>query len=395
MKTMSTLMSNSYSSCNTKSSEKIDNERPVNDCEKESPVSETSQPDQWLGVVSRPIRQIPHTPYFLSRLGSALEPVEHDQRLNQHGYDRDEPKDAIMKFEQAHTKSSMKKAWDLLADSLFNVFTFCVPKALSISAGKDKQRIDQKVVLRIVREAVDKFPELKIRIAKEAFDLMDIKDQLRWHKKMSIIRAAQHDYIVNALAQVYPNHIDQNAPTILYSGGRATGLLRVLYCSVDEYIALYWSDWGLISTDSGSYKAHVYDYITEGQNINWNARYLNYQPKDFEITEPGEYTFLGKGDRKIWSFEGPCGMVDHGIGNIISMSPYAIISNLTTTLNFTAIGNLLSKQAQAVAKEYGMRLKETLGSVNVSVMPVHRVDEQKVQRARDFFAKILERANGM
>ncbi len=358
------------------------------------PSSSSCDPakDEWLGVCSTKTRDIPGTPYFLSRLSAAVHEGQQEQRLNAHGYDMDEPKDAIAKYERAHPKSIGQKIRNFFSDTVFNFFTIGIPAALSASAGSKKQRIDQKVLLNIVRESVDKFPELKIRMAKEAFERLDAKDQRAWHEKMSIIRAAQHDFIANELAKVYPNHINLDAPTILYSGGRATGLLRVLYCSVDEYVALYWSDWGLSSTDSGSYRSHVYDYITEGHNINWNARYLEYKPSDYEITEPGEYTFLGEGDRKIWSFEGPCGMVDHGIGDIPSMLKFATVSNVTSTLNFHAIGTLLSTQAAAVAHEYWQRFKDAIGVTTVSVEPIAQVDERELKEARGYFARILERA---
>lgn len=358
---------------------------------KKSQKDEPQSEDQWCGVTKRPTRQIGDTHFFLSRLGKAEEPAEHEQRINKRGYDMDNPEDAIKKYETLHPESKAGKVWNWLCDGLFNACTLFAPKALSLSAGKEKQRIDQKVVLSIVRESVDKFPELKIRMSQEAFDLMDHRDQMRWHKKLAIIRAAQHDFIVQKLAEAYPNHIQQDAPTILYTGGRATGLLRVLYCSVDEYVALYWSDWGLKSTDSGSYKAHVYDYITEGNNVNWNARYLEHRPRDYEITEPGEYTFLGRGDRKIWSFEGPCGMVDHGIGDVISMAKFALVSNFSSTLNFQAVKSLLSTQATAIAHEYAQRLKDTMGYTEITVTTPSRVSEAELEKARNYFAPILER----
>lgn len=388
----SSRLSSSSSSSSTEMENVCDRKSKKDHVEKKV----VNENDEWLGVTSRPTRRIPNTPYFVSRMDKAVEPEQHPVRLNYHGYDRDDPKDAIKKFEKLHPESDARKAWNAFTDVMMNFFTLFVPGTLSLSAGSEKQRIDQKVVLRVVRESVDKFPELKIRMSKEAFDLMDPVDQCRWHKKMTIIRAAQHDYITNELAKAYPNHIDQNAPTILYSGGRATGLLRVLYCSMDEYIALYWSDWGLLSTDSGAYeKAHVYDYITEGHNINWNARFLEYNPKDFEVTTPGEYTFLGRGDRKIWSFEGPCGMVDHGIGNIPSMAKFAIANNAFVTLNSRAVGSLISNQAKAVAHEYAQRMKEAFGCTEVSVHPVTRVDEKDLAKAQTYFAPIVARAEKM
>lgn len=355
-------------------------------------MEKESQPDRWLGITHYPTRDIKGTPFFMSRMDAAKEPTTHPQRLNRHGYDRDNPNDAITKYEKAHPLSLGQQIWNGATDLLFNFCTLFIPKALSLSAGDNKQRIDQKIVLNIVRNAVDKFPELKIRISKEAFDLMDAKDQVTWHRNMSIIRAAQHDYIIQEMSKAYPGHIDPNPPTILYTGGRATGLLKVLYCSVDEYVAIYWSDWGLMSTDSGSYRAHVYDYITEGQNINWNGSFLEFKPNDFETTEPGEYTFLGQNDRKIWSFEGPCGMVDHGIGDIPSMLKFALVSNFTSTLNMDQVGNLLTNQAKAVAYEYMQRLKESFGFTSVIVEASNHVSAEDLAMTRHYFAKILERA---
>jgi len=348
--------------------------------------------DRWLGVACQPTRLIDNTPYFLSRLGNASAPAQPEPRFNRHGYNMDAPQDALAKYERDHPQSWLEKAWHEFTDLIFNALTLFVPKALSLSAGAHKQRIDQQLVLNIVRDSVDKFPELKIRISKDDFALLNSQDQMRWHENMSIIRQAQHDFIAHELAQAYPGHIDQDAPTILYTGGRATGLLRVLYCSVDEYVALYWSDWGLMSTDSGSYKAHVYDYITEGQNINWSGNPDKFNPKDYEITEPGEYTFLGRGDRKIWSFEGPCGMVDHGIGDIISMTKFALVSNFTSTLNTEQVSKLLSTEASAVAHEYAQRMRDYFGTTEVLVQNTTHINHKQLLEARNFFAAILEKA---
>lgn len=373
----------------------VTNNSDVNTTPKDSPNNPTNNPaaeDRWLSVARQPLRTIDNTPYFLSRLGQAHEPKHLEPRLNRHGYDRDNPQDALVKYENAHPLNWLEKTWDEISDAVFNFFTAFIPKLLSLSAGAEKQRIDQQVILSVVREAVDKFPELKIRMSNEDFSLLNAEDQMLWHESMSVIRQAQHDYIANELAKAYPGHIDQNAPTFLYTGGRATGLLRVLYCSVDEYVALYWSDWGLKSTDSGSYKAHVYDYITEGQNINWSANPTDFNPKDYEVTEPGEYTFLGRGDRKIWSFEGPCGMVDHGLGDIISMSKFAMVSNFFSTLNMQQVGKLISSQTSALAHEYAQRIRDAHGSVACEVQNISHVSAEELLKAQDYFAMIIEKA---
>lgn len=376
-----------YGSCDTASTSS-----PMQDAAARMPKKEDAPEDKWLGVTTRPSRKIPGTNYFLSRVGKAVVTENLDQpRYNKHGYDKDNPKMAIAHYEETHPEPKYKRAFHAVTDAIFNAVTCCVPFGLSASAGKHKQRIDQNVVLGIVRESVDRFPELKIRIAPEKFAKLDQHDQMKWQKKMSIIRAAQHDFIVNELDKAYPGHINKNAETLLYTGGRATGYLRVLYCSMDEYVALYWSDWGLKSTDSGSYHAHVYDYVTEGENQNWSAHDLSFNPSNFETTPPGEYTFLGAGDRKIWSFDGPCGMVDHGIGDIPSMAKFAMLSNVTSTLNFSAIGHLLSSQVSAVAHEYGQRFKESLGCTHVSSEPVSRVSEEELKKAVAYFAPIMER----
>lgn len=387
MKTQSVL--NSYVTSTVPESTTLVQSSSSKTCEKGT--SEKAS-DMWCGVARERIRSIEGTPFFLSRTTSAVPDEGIEQRFNAHGYDMDDPKDAIAKYEAKHPVSIGTKIAHFFSDILFNVVTVGIPALLSLSAGKNKQRIDQKVVLRVVREAVDKFPELKIRISKEAFDRLDAADQRMWHEKMSIVRAAQHDYIANELARVYPHHINLDAPTILYTGGRATGLLRVLYCSMDEYVGLYWSDWGLMSADSGAYHSHVYDYITEGHNVNWNARYLDYKPRDYEVTEPGEFTFLGENDRKIWSFDGPCGMVDHGIGDIPSMFKMPVLNTVTTTLNMHSIGTFLSTQVQAVAHEYWQRMKDACGVSEISVTPISCVSEIDLKSAQDYFARILERA---
>jgi hypothetical protein len=348
--------------------------------------------DYWLGIAQNPQRTIENSPYFLSRLGSASEPLHVKARVNKQGYDKDDPQQALLCYEDRHPQSILEKAWNEFTDLLFNIFTACVPKTLSLSAGDTKQRINPKIILNIVRESVDAFPELKIRISKEAFAQLHAKDQIRWHDMMAIIRQAQHDFIADKLAKEYPGHIDQDAPTILYTGGRATGLLRVLYCSVDEYLALYWSDWGLMSTDSGSYKAHVFDYITEGHNINWSGNPEDFKTKDYEITEPGEYTFLGRNDRKIWSFEGPCGMVDHGIGDVASMLKFALVSNFSSTLNVEQVTKLLSTQAQAVAHEYAQRIKDQFGSTEITIQNKKHINAQEFKKAKSYFAPIIEKA---
>ncbi len=394
--------STSSSSSSSSDSSSISLESSSSSGSEETPSSSTSSSDEysdeWKVDDAAYQRHSVSSPYYLTRTTNAV-PTSNAQRVNARGYDMDNPEDAIKKYEAAHPETVWDQISNFFSSTLVNIATLGIPKLLSASAGENKQRIDQKVILRITREAVDKFPELKLRMSEGAFEPLSADEKRQWHMNKAIIRAAQHDYIANELAKVYPNHINLDAPTFLYTGGRAVGLLRVLYCSMDEYVAIYWNPWGFSGTDSGAYSPHVFDYIIEGQNVNWNARYLDYNPQDYEVTEPGEYTFLGTGDRKIWEAK-ECGMIDHAVPrknddsngtNIMRMLDFATASNRNETKNWHAIGELLSTQMGALASEYTQRLKETLGIESEAMTPISRVTEEELRTAKNYFVEFPER----
>jgi len=166
-------------------------------------------------------------------------------------------------------------------------------------------------------------------------------------------RQSLFQYVIEALRERAPGRIAKEPRWFITRCGGAEFSLALLYAAANEYVALCGSNLGLTGADSGSYFADVWDFILEGEN--YNAGASPYEP--IEVTRAGEFTYLGAGDRKMWSVSKPTWMLDYARGVIPLMSGHACIENATVALNLAAIRNVLWDLGRMATREHIERLR--------------------------------------
>jgi len=287
-----------------------------------------------------PLLQVPGSPLILSRASPAVPSATATPRINEQGFDMDDPEAALATYYVLHPDAK-KHGY----------------------AGTHV--LDPKVMLGVVRASVEMFPELNLTLARDHWEAMTSEAQEEWSTHYDVMRAAQQQYILDALDVRYPGAINRDPPVILYSGGQAKGYLRVFFVSANEYGAFYWGNNAITGTDSGSYKAAVWDFMTHGRN------------------------------RKIWSYPGPTGMLDYSRGNIPAMLWPAVVTHLTTTPNLREVGRLLGYQAAGVAREYHRRLcteKSFNGQAGMRVEQQAAPAGEDIASSRAYFSDAVSKA---
>jgi hypothetical protein len=138
--------------------------------------------------------------------------------------------------------------------------------------------------------------------------------------------------LIDRLATTYPGYVDRDPKWFLIRCGGAEFSIALLYVAPHEYALLCGSNVGIVGADSGCYHADVWDFILEGENYNTSAD--PFEP--VEITRAGEYTFLGRGERKIWSLSAPGWMIDYGRGLIPGMVGHGLLETISVLGNVGA-----------------------------------------------------------
>ncbi len=191
---------------------------------------------------------------------------------------------------------------------------------------------DPNFLWQITQEAVEDFPQ-------HAF------------ASRSDCRQARLDHIISRLNELHPGRVETRPKWFLNRCGGAQFSAAFLHVSAWEYVLLCGSNVGITGADSGTYATDVWDFIIEGENYNVGADPL----EPVEVTRAGEYTFLGRGDRKVWSMSGPCWMIDYARGFMPLMSPFGLAENLTVSANPRALIQSGSVFFEMMLREHRIR----------------------------------------
>lgn len=154
------------------------------------------------------------------------------------------------------------------------------------------------------------------------------KGQSREQRRRELFR-----FVIDGLAERYPGYVDREPTWFLNRCGGAEFSTAMLYVAPHEYAFIIGTNVGICGADSGCYATDVWDFMLEGEN--YNAPADPFEP--VEVTRAGEFTFLGRGQRKTWSLSAPGWMIDYARGFVPSMSPHGLLENLSVTANLSAV----------------------------------------------------------
>lgn len=143
------------------------------------------------------------------------------------------------------------------------------------------------------------------------------------------------DAVIDELAERHPDHIRRDIPWLFNNAGGAMGQMKLLHCSLTEYILVFGTPIGT-EGHSGRYLAEVHDFMLSGEM--WC-----YTPGDVDrVTfRPGDAAYLGSGAVKGYRIPDQAFMLEYARGPIPTMLPFGLADSLFSTLDRTMIARTI------------------------------------------------------
>jgi hypothetical protein len=171
--------------------------------------------------------------------------------------------------------------------------------------------------------------------------LHEIAREAITHKSRSEIVASTE----RLLAERYPKHIERSAPWIFNNAGGAMGQIKLLHCSLSEYILIFGSPIGT-EGHSGRYGTEVYDFMLDGEMWTYHAG-------EFQrtISKPGDLAYLGPDKAKGYACPQGAFMLEYARGVIPSMLPFGLADTLFSTRDGVTMRRTLYHYGRLVVRE--------------------------------------------
>ena len=156
-------------------------------------------------------------------------------------------------------------------------------------------------------------------------------------------RDAACEQIVADLKGAHPHHIRDDIPWVLNNAGGAMGQMKLLHCSLSEYLILFGTPIGT-EGHSGRYPTEVWDFVFDGQVWCYEEGQLNRSEY-----HPGDVAYLGRGRVKGYLAPGGAYMLEYARGPILSMAPFGLADAVVSTLDAPTVGKTAWSYAKLVA----------------------------------------------
>lgn len=158
-------------------------------------------------------------------------------------------------------------------------------------------------------------------------------------------REAAFALIGSELQKRYPTHISLDTPWLFNNAGGAMGQIKLLHCSLSEYILIFGTPIGT-EGHSGRYATEVWDFMLEGEMWCYHAG-------EFEraVYKPGDAAYLGADRAKGYAVPSHAFMLEYARGPIPSMLPFGLSDAVFSTLDRQTVGSTLFHYGRLVIKE--------------------------------------------
>ncbi len=158
-------------------------------------------------------------------------------------------------------------------------------------------------------------------------------------------REAAFTQIIADLQQQYPGHIRADVPWLFNNAGGAMGQMKLLHCSLSEYLILFGTPIGT-EGHSGRYASEVWDFIIDGEM--WC-----YLEGEFErsVYKPGDGAYLGGGRVKGYSVPEEAYMLEYARGPIVTMLPFGLADSIFSTVDVPTVAKTAWFYGKLVAGE--------------------------------------------
>jgi C-8 sterol isomerase len=151
--------------------------------------------------------------------------------------------------------------------------------------------------------------------------------------------------IIDDLKRKYPKHITADTPWLFNNAGGAMGQIKLLHCSLSEYILIFGTPIGT-EGHSGRYATEVWDFMIDGEMWCYHAG-------EFERTvyRPGDAAYLGEDRAKGYAVPSHAFMLEYARGPIPTMLPFGLSDTVFSTLDRQTVGKTLYHYGKLVVRE--------------------------------------------
>ena len=151
--------------------------------------------------------------------------------------------------------------------------------------------------------------------------------------------------VCDELKRRYPEHIDLTNPWIFNNAGGAMGQMKLLHCSLSEYIILFGTPIGT-EGHSGRYRTEVHDFMLDGEMLCYHAG--EFEPA---VYRPGDAAYLGPDRAKGYAVRDHAWMLEYSRGPIPLMLPFGLADTIFSTLDRSTVARTMWQYGKLVAKE--------------------------------------------
>lgn len=162
------------------------------------------------------------------------------------------------------------------------------------------------------------------------------------------------DDVVRELSRRYPRHIDTSIPWIFNNAGGAMGQIKLLYCSLSEYVLLFDTPIGT-EGHSGRYSAEVYDFVLDGE-------FWCFEAGDLErrMYKKGDAAYLGVQSAKGYRVPDRLLVLEYARGPIPRMLPFGLFDAIFSTVDRETIVNTLWYYGRSVTKNIFREIRRSV-----------------------------------
>jgi len=151
--------------------------------------------------------------------------------------------------------------------------------------------------------------------------------------------------VTEELKRRHPTHIDVDVPWLFNNAGGAMGQMKLLHCSLSEYILIFGTPIGT-EGHSGRYATEVYDFMLDGEMWCYHAGELQRA-----VYAPGDAAYLGADRAKGYSVPSHALMLEYARGPIPTMLPFGLADTVFSTLDRRTVGSTLWHYGKLVMRE--------------------------------------------
>ena len=172
-------------------------------------------------------------------------------------------------------------------------------------------------------------------------------DELHEIAKLGVGRKSKEEMfrvVSEELKRRYPKHITLESEWLFNNAGGAMGQIKLLHCSITEYILLFGTPIGT-EGHSGRYTTEVYDFMLDGEM--WC-----YHPGEFEraVYKPGDAAYLGADRAKGYAVPSHAWMLEYARGPIPTMLPFGLADTVFSTLDRRTVGRTIWEYGKLVTR---------------------------------------------